>query len=485
MNSGALVTRNALVLLLAQIATNALSFVTVPLVARSLGSTDYGTLYLASVIAMFAAMVADCGQNAYVTLAVAKDNARAPELFVTSLVLKGLFGIVVALPLELVLRLLGYDPFTRLLVFMVFVSLVVHSLSGTAMAVVNGLERMGPPAATRVASEAVRTVMMVLAIWLGARLRGICGVQIAAAVVAVIFCLRWVTRMRLWAARPTLSSTRDILHGGLPFVLWASINAFQPGLEGVLMSKLASSEAVGWFGAATRMITLLLFPAGILGSAVGPTAARLHATDFDGFSRAVRQTLRVAMLLALPCAVGTFLFAGQGMALIFGKRAFGPSADVLRVFSLFLLPVFINIALGTVLVAAGRQLAWTICKGAAVTLGAAASFVVIPYFQARSGNGGLGAAAVTAASEFGMLAAAFALLPRGVLDLSAILDLLRALAASAAMAVIALLLGQTPFLIALACSLVAYLAALVALGAVGGREFAMLQHSVRGALGGS
>jgi hypothetical protein len=149
------------------------------------------------------------------------------------------------------------------------------------------------------------------------------------------------------------------------------------------------------------------------------------------------------------------------------------------------LPVFLNISLGTALLASGRQMAWAAWKTGLVVVGAAASFVVIPYFQARTGNGGIGAAWVTVAAEFGMLLAAFVLLPRGIFDSASLGSLLRTLAAAAAMAVVALLLASAPFGLAAAAALLAYGAVLVALGAVDMRDVTLMRETVRGTIGGS
>jgi O-antigen/teichoic acid export membrane protein len=289
--------------------------------------------------------------------------------------------------------------------------------------------------------------------------------------------------MKMWPGPVRLATALELLKGGVPFFLWTSIVALQPSLEAVLLSKFGSTDAVGWFGASSKLTNLLLFPAVILGSALSPTLARLYATDADGFHRAVIGSLRVTLFVGLPVAMGTFLFAGAGVNLVFGAHGYGPAADNLRILAAYILPVFVNITLGTAIIASRRQLAWTLWKGGLVILGAGASAVLISFTQARYGNGGLGASWITAGAEFAMLGAAFRLLPRGSLDASILPDLIRAAVASAAMALPVWLLPDAPFALTFTAAALTYVAVLAAVGGIGARDVSTLRNTFRGALG--
>ena len=187
----------------------------------------------------------------------------------------------------------------------------------------------------------------------------------------------------------------------------------------------------------------------------------------------------MALLAGAPIAVGTYIFASQGTAFVYGARAYGPSADTLRVFSFYVLPVSVNIALGTVLLASGKQLPWALSKASMLLLTFVASFAVVPYFQQRTGNGGTGAAAMTVVAELGMTAAALLLLPRGLVNVRPWRDLGAPLLASAVMAVAGRLLSPAPFLLAMAGALAAYAVAVVAFGAAGRRDLEMIAEVLR------
>ena len=479
MSNRRIVFRNAVALLMSQAATMVMSFVTVPLVARALGSRDWGTMYLAGMVANFAVMVVECGQDNYILFSVAKANHRAGEILRSAVALRILIGVALLLPLHVALRLLHYDFTTRLLTMLVYASILLASLSNASMMVVRGLEKMGRPAAVRAFTEVIHTALIFLALWLGARMIGLAFVEIATAAVGVFTWLCILRSVRLGPGRPSAKLMAELLRGGVPFLLWSGVIALQPSLEAVLLTKLASPESLGWFGAANRLVSILLIPAVVLGSALSPTLARLRTTDQAKYRETTREALRIALLAGTPIAVGTFIFASQGTAFVYGARAFGPSADTLRVFSFYVLPVSVNIALGTVLLASGRQLPWALSKAAMLLFTCLASFVVVPYFQRRTGNGGTGAAVMTVVSELGMSAAAVWLLPRGLLNVRPWRDLGAPLAASAVMAWAARLLVGVPFPLALAGAVGAYAVALVAFGAAGRRDLELMVDVLR------
>ncbi len=481
MRTGTLVARNALAMLAAQLVTGVLSFVAVPLTARALGTTEYGNLWLAISLAGFAGLLVDWGSEGYIPIAVAQAPQRARELLATTVTLRVAVALFLALPLYVVLRLLGYSPPMQSLIFLVYASTVITSIGAGMMAVVRGLERLAWNAASRVAIDTLHTGLIVVALWLGAKAHGVAAVEILNATFGVLICVAMLWRIRLRPGRVDLASARDLLRSGSAFVIWGGILAIQPSLEAILLSKLASPDAVGWFGAAVKLVTFIAFPGYILGGSVAPTLARLLVADAQAFRSTLRESLRMALLLGTPIATGAFLFADRGVALVYGP-GFERSAEIVRILGLHILPLSANLVLGAAILASPNRLAWTLCKGAMVAAGAGISLFLIPAAQSRFGNGALGAAAVTAGAEFCMLAAATRMLDRGTLDWTIGADVLRVCCAGAVMAASAPLLSWAPFPVALGGAILVYAAALLAVGAVRLREIGVLRETLRGAI---
>jgi O-antigen/teichoic acid export membrane protein len=482
MNSRKLVAKNAFLMVLSQLATNGLSIITLPLLARTLGSTDYGIWWLAVSVSAFAALFMEAGQDGYASLAVARDRERAGELIGTTAVVRLVLCALILVPLWGATHLLGYNAQTRETILLLFVASLPAFVARGAMAAVKGLEKMGWPAAARIGTETTHTVMLFIGVWMGVRLRGFAVIEIIMAVFELLLSAWLIRRIDLGRWKPSMAAARELITGGLPFLLWSGFLILQPSIESVLLSKLSSVESVGWYGAANKLCGVLMFPAAIMTGALLPTLTRLQSTNPEAYGRAARESVRLALFLGAPTAMGTFLFADRVVPWIFGP-GFEPTAANLKVLAVYLLPLFINITLGTILIISGKQFVWSMVKGAMILGSAAASFWLMPYFQARTGNGGIGAAMLVAVAELGMLTAAIVLVPRGLLEGFVLADLGRAVVASGAMVAAAHFLAGGPLVVGLVAAPLAYLAAQLALGGIGARDLNFLRDSARGAIG--
>jgi O-antigen/teichoic acid export membrane protein len=200
----------------------------------------------------------------------------------------------------------------------------------------------------------------------------------------------------------------------------------QTYIETLFLSRLAPGEVLGWYGAARNISGTLLMAGNILVTASFPRLSRT-ASDPVSFKREVSTALRPVLALAVLAMVGTYLFADLAIGMIFGKGTFGPAVLVLQILGPTLFLIFVDMMLGIVALAAGKARPITAYKFAALLLAAALGYPLIRLTQDQMGNGAIGAVAAFAVSELFMVFAFVRLVPRGVLDRTVWLDLLRAL----------------------------------------------------------
>jgi O-antigen/teichoic acid export membrane protein len=205
-----------------------------------------------------------------------------------------------------------------------------------------------------------------------------------------------------------------LLRHGSPFVVMSLAMALQPMVDTAWLSKLAPANVLGWYSAARRLIGFLVFPVGSLVGALYPTLCRLHATDQDAFGRTVKSALQATSLLVLPVALGCLLYPDIGIRL-FDRTSFQPAEDNLRALSILLFLLYFTMPLGISITAAGRQRTWSIVQASCIVVSFALDPVLIPWFQLRTGNGGLGLCVAAIVSEVLVLVCGIVLV-RGVFD---------------------------------------------------------------------
>ena len=220
-----------------------------------------------------------------------------------------------------------------------------------------------------------------------------------------------------------------LVRKGVPYLLMSVFAVIYYRVNAVMLSLLAPDAVVGWFGAAFRFFDILIFLPSIFSLAVFPVLARLSGEE-NTVTRTTQKSLDIILVAVIPIAISTFVFAEQIIDLLFGLKEFSQSIIVLKVLSFGLLLVYVDFVLVMALIAMDKQRQWSVVALAAIPVSIILNYILIPYFQARIGNGGVGSAVATNVTELFIMGAAITLLPKGVFVVSGIPVPLKAVGAS-------------------------------------------------------
>jgi O-antigen/teichoic acid export membrane protein len=470
----ATIARNAFYLVLGQATTTALAIVFSAALGRTLGVRDFGVYFLISSFSTFAYVLVDWGQQFYIIREVARSPERGSELLGTALVLRTIGTALVAIPSGLVAWALGYDASTCwYTVAFIAVSLPFFLAQSYGM-VFRGRDRMGLDAWVSVANKIASLALALAALGLSTRLPGVLVAQALAGGIALIIATQLYRRVTTGSLHYSSQIAREVLVGGGALFTVIAASNVQPYIDVVILSKLAPADAVGWYGAAKNIMGTMLAPALILSAASFPRLSRAGANQLLGppgaamgsFKTEARAALRPILWLGALAAVGTFLFADDAISIVYGHSHFGPSGMILKVYAPGFFLLFMDILLGYALLALGRGTAIAVVKVASLAVSTALELALIPIFQQRTGNGGIGVVASFVASEVVVFGGAIFLLPRGSLGPDVAVDMARALGSAALTLLLFRWMPRFPFFVGVPVCLIAFLLCSVALGLV-------------------
>src|SRR5205823_5812580 len=103
------------------------------------------------------------------------------------------------------------------------------------------------------------------------------------------------------------------------------------------------------------------------------------------------RSLRILIMLSLPMAAGLALTARSLVSALYGN-GYGPTAVVLEILAVTLVPVYIATLLGTVMVTNDRQNAWTWMTAGLAVANIGLNLILIPSFHRVGQHGGHAAA---------------------------------------------------------------------------------------------
>jgi O-antigen/teichoic acid export membrane protein len=339
--------------------------------------------------------------------------------------------------------------------------------------VFRGRDQMGKETAVSVSNKVIALVIALPALALGAGISGVILALGLAGVAALGVAARLYRRLGLPPLHFAPRTARELFAAGAPIVAMTAATSVQPYLDAIILAQLAPAAVVGWFGAAKTIIGTLLAPASILAAAAYPRLARASG-DPAALRQAVRSGLRPVLWLAALAAAGTYLFAGTAIDLIYGSSGFGPAATILRYFAPGFFLLFIDILFGHIIYAAGRGTGFAIAKIVSVFVGTALDFLLVPVFQQRYGNGGIGVVVAFALSELVVFVGAAFVLRRSI-ELAAVADIARALGAAGATVLLFRTIPAVPAWLGIPLCLGIFAAASFALGLMNRRDLAMVR----------
>ncbi len=458
------VAKNAFHLVLGQVVTTALAILFSAALGRTLGARDFGVYFLVSSFAAFAYVLVDWGQQFYVIREVACQPERGSLLLGTTLVLRTAGAVLVAVPTGLAAWALGYDAITCWYsVVFIAVSLPFFLAQSYGM-VFRARDRMGLDAWVSVANKIALLGLALAVLALGRGLPGVLVAQALAGFLALAVATRLYRRVTTGPLRYSPQIAREVLVGASAFFTAGAVSNIQPYIDVVILSKFAPADVIGWYGAAKNILGTMLAPALILGAASYPRLARAAANRVR-FKAEAQAALRPILWLGALAAIGTYLFADDAIAIVYGQH-FRPSGIILKVYAPGFLLLFMNVLFGTALFALGRAKACSVVKVASVVVSTALGLVLIPIFQQRTGNGGIGVVAAFVASEFVVFGGVIFLLRREGLGLGIAVDMARALGSAALTLLLFWWMPPLPFLVGVPVCVIAFLLCSLGLGLV-------------------
>jgi O-antigen/teichoic acid export membrane protein len=406
-----MIARNAAYLMVGQVISWSLSLVFVLIVPRAVGASSWGEWSLAWAITSVTTAITGLGLGTLVIKDVSREPEKAREYvgaaLTAQLIMVAPFAAIIAV-FTIVAR---YPAHTKVVIAIVTAGALVSFLTTPVTSALLALQKMHFTTFSAVISNGLVSLAAILLVKMVAV--GIIAISVASLVGAIgaaavqIYGLRH--HARLW---PRLDSrlVRHLLIGGLPY--WASglLLGVYMWVDAVMLSLMTSTTEVGWYGAATRLISTLGFLPYVITMAVFPALSHGFRDD-RATGRLAQVSLRLLISLGLPVVVGTAIVGPQVVKLVYGW-AFEPAGQILVVLSFSLLPMFISTLVCSFLIAADRQNIWAWVMGAACVINPLINLAAITVFERAYHNGALGAAYALLITDVLIATAALVLLPR-------------------------------------------------------------------------
>lgn len=414
----ATVARGALLLLSAQPVTWAASALGAIVTPRYLGAEALGAFTLSWTIAGIAGTFVTLGVPEYLVRRVANRPAAANTDAGGALVALIGVSLLAAVALAIVVPLLGYPSSQVPLLLVTLCGMVFSVVQAGLLAVLRAQERHARFAWLGASGVVVSNCLSVAVLMAGGGATAYAAMIVLSMAVTTTL-VWWVAglRPRRQAFDPRL--LREVISGGLPFLGWNVALRLRMEMDRILLGILSSVAVIGWYSAAYRIIGVTVFIPTLITTPLLPALSR-HADDRPVFDQTLRRSIIAALVLTTPLCAMIVGFAPAIPATLHWPASFNHSVPLIMILALQMPLVAVDMVIGTGLIALHRERPWLAVATIGAAFNVAANLVLILVFEWSTGNGAIGAAVSTVATELVILGGALILLPAGVIDRSVV-----------------------------------------------------------------
>jgi O-antigen/teichoic acid export membrane protein len=351
-------------------------------VARTLGPERFGVYALLFALVELLAVASGSGYADYLTREASKDPRVAWGVALQLTVLRSalvLPGVAVAIA---ILALLHYPRPALAGTLWLALTLIPRSLSEAVQGVLRGIRRYAACLAIELILGASLLAGAGFVLVRHGSLRMVIAAEIVAAVAASMAALVLARRYR---TRETIGlRPARLIKTGAVFNLYSFIGNLYDRFDVLLLSTLAGDFATGIYAVAYRALGMTQVLAyGVLYSLL-PALARNAGSVAE--QRRLGRAMGFLLNSAFAIVLATTVLAGPAVRLLLGAQ-YADSAGALRIL-IWAVPLrYMNYALNTLLLAAGRERVFVVTSIVCLAVNLLGNLVLIPLYTWRAAAG--------------------------------------------------------------------------------------------------
>jgi O-antigen/teichoic acid export membrane protein len=414
----ALAVRNGLKLGASLVLTWSVALIVKLQIPAHLGPILQGHLAFAENFAgMFFTMIA-LGIDTYIVKEVAVRPNHASDFVGGVFALRSVMSVVIFAAMATTLWLTGRSADVQLAVFVFGLTQIFTFTNNTLATVLQATTHVGRLAVANVVAKVIWGAGLLLALHYDAPIWVVAAPMLASEAVRTLFLVPAASVSAKLRYRIDLKALRAVLVASLPFyVAFVAASFGSPLAMSTLEFIRRDEREVGWFAAAQNIGSLAMLLHPLLAWVVMPMLSRTRARSEDEMMALLRRIIEGLLIVVAP--VTTLIAAGSD---IFIRTAFGqrylPATAGLSILSLVFLMFYLSIIMSNALVITGKSWSVTIISSSAVFLMPLFMLTFVPLGRWLFGTGGecAGAAMSIVGNEVFIVAAMLSRFPVSPFD---------------------------------------------------------------------
>lgn len=315
------VVKNSSFLMVSSLISNMMMFLLTLFTARYLGTFNFGLISSATSLIGVFGVFCDLGLGMYAVQKVSRDYSLTQRYFGTSFVLRVILSIITFIAYLIFVYLSNFSGDAFGVMFVIGVYMFLNSLTGFYYSLYQSNEEMQYQTLVNTIYSVGVLLIALIFIYLHGNV-----VFVASAYPLAMFISFIIGSVIKFKKYPkfTFDFNRDfiieLVKNGIPFGISSVFTSIYFWIAAILLTFMSGSVSVGLFSSAQKLILVLSAMFALLSSGVFPVMSQLYVTDTKKLSNLYMKLLKFMLILAIPIAVGTFIYSSDIMLIIYGPE---------------------------------------------------------------------------------------------------------------------------------------------------------------------
>ncbi len=364
---------------MASVGQKIISFVYFAIIARSLGAGDTGKYFFALSFTTIFVVFVDMGFTNVLVREGARLKQKISDIISSVLYVKIFLSLGSYIVMAGVLLMLNHEFETQTLVLISGITMLFDSLQTTLYGALRAVGNVKYEALGILVSQLVTLILGTIFLYFKLPLYFLMIAFLIPSILSSVFAgyiahSRYAIRLR---PRYVREIVRYLIPITIPFALATIFGRILSYADSVMLSKMAGDVAVGWYSVPYKIAYAFQFIPFALIAGLYPRLSEYFVDDTKRFSEVFNQGLRYLLLVSIPLSVGIVVLSTDIIYTFFGNEYEG-SIVPLQILMFGIVPSFMNILLGALLNAAGRQNMQTAIIGSMMCVNIVLNAFLIP-----------------------------------------------------------------------------------------------------------
>lgn len=420
---------NTIIQVVSKVIATGLGLVAVAFMTRYLGQVGFGQYTTIFAFLSFFGIMADLGLTLVTVQMISQIGINQDKILGNLFSLRLVSAVIFLGLAPLVVFFFPYGLIIKIGVSIATLSFFFIALNQILVGLFQKNLRMDKVSIAEVVSRIVLVLAVIIAVKMG---KGLIGIVIATVIASLInFLLHYIFSLKFTRLKLCFDFYiwKEIIQKSWPLALTIVFNLIYLRADILILSLIKSQAEVGIYGAAYKVIDVLITLPFMFAGIILPVLTFSWAEkNIVQFKKILQKSFDVMVVFALPLAIGTQVVAKPIMATVAGNE-FIVSGPVLRILIMAASIVFLAVMFSHAIVAIDKQRKIISAYIFVAITALAGYFIFIPRYSY------LGAAWVTIYSELAIAIASFYLIWKYTKFVPQVKVFLRSLGASIIMGI--------------------------------------------------